>query len=202
MKRSLRLFAALVLRCAARPLAAQTLSGGDLVKALRHGGYVLVMRHASSPEFLPTQEAANPDNKGLERQLDEKGRAAATDMGKALHDLAIPVGDVLTSPAYRALETARLAHLAPQPTRELGDPAQSMQKPTAAQAKWLQDQAARHPTGKNTIIITHIPMIAGAFPQWASGLADGEALVLGAGPGGDTTLVARIKIEEWPTLKP
>lgn len=204
MKRFTQLVGVVLLVLMARAGAAQTLSGDALVKALRRGGYVLVMRHASSPEFLPTKESANPDNKGLERQLDAKGRAAALGMGMALHDLGIPVGDVLTSPAYRALETARLGYLMPQPRPELGDPAQSMQKPTAAQAKWLQDQvsAANRPKGKNTLIITHIPMIAGAFPQWASGLADGEALVIGPGASGEPTLVARVKIEEWPTLKP
>ena len=43
-------------------------------------------------------------------------------MGKALRDLKIPVGEVLSSPTYRALATARLAQLAnPQSHAELGD---------------------------------------------------------------------------------
>jgi hypothetical protein len=76
----------------------QTLSGEPLVKALRQGGYVLVIRHTSSPRDAPTKVSANPDNVKLERQLDETGRATATAMGKALRELKIPIGRVFTSP--------------------------------------------------------------------------------------------------------
>ena len=87
-----------------------------LVNALRQGGYVIVMRHASSPREVPDKQTANPDNVKPERQLDQEGRSTATAMGKALRDLKIPVGAVFTSPTYRALETIRYAQFAdPQP---------------------------------------------------------------------------------------
>ena len=59
------------------------------------------MRHASSPREVPDKQTANADNVNLERQLDEAGRASATAMGKALRDLRIPVGEVLTSQRIR-----------------------------------------------------------------------------------------------------
>ena len=94
---------------------AQDLHGEALVKALQKGGYVLVMRHASSPREVPDKQAANLDNSKPERQLDEVGRNTAIAMGKALRDLRIPIGNVLSSPTYRALETVRLAKFgAPQ----------------------------------------------------------------------------------------
>jgi phosphohistidine phosphatase SixA len=55
------------------------------------------MRHASSPREVPTTQTANADNVKLERQLDEAGRAGAVAIGRALCDLKIPVGEVLTS---------------------------------------------------------------------------------------------------------
>jgi hypothetical protein len=91
----------------------QTVAAEALVKLLRQGGYVLVMRHASSPREVPDKQAANADNVKLERQLDEAGRAGAAAMGKALRDLKIPIGSVLTSPTYRAVETVRLADREP-----------------------------------------------------------------------------------------
>src|SRR5687768_12850394 len=107
---------------------AQSKPSADLVAALRQGGYVLVMRHASSPRDVPTAQTAKADNPKLERQLDESGRAGAAAMGQALRDLKIPVGDVLSSPTYRALETVKFAQLAkPMPIPELGDGGQSMQ---------------------------------------------------------------------------
>src|SRR5579862_3635051 len=82
------------------------LAGKDLISALAGGGYVILMRHASSPE-RPVQSDRNYLK--YERQLDEAGRAAARSMGDAFRRLQLPVGKVLSSPAYRALETARLA---------------------------------------------------------------------------------------------
>src|SRR5713226_9746024 len=167
---------------------AQTLRGEALVKALRQGGYVIVMRHTSSPRDAPDKQTANADNVNRERQLDEEGRSTAMAMGKALSELKIPVGEVLTSPTYRALETVRYAQLgAPQPFAELGDNGQSMQGGTAAQAAWLQKKVTQFPKGVNTILVTHLPNLTGAFPQWAAGVADGEALVFGPdGKGGAT----------------
>jgi phosphohistidine phosphatase SixA len=180
---------------------AQDLRGEALVKTLQKGGYVIVMRHASSPREVPDKQSANPDNTKPERQLDEVGRKTAVAMGQAVRDLKIPIGSVLSSPTYRALETVRLAQFGvPQTFAELGDNGQSMQGGTAAQAAWLQQQVTHFSAGTNTIIVTHFPNITAAFPQLSSGLADGEALIFGPDGKGGATLVTRIRIEEWPLL--
>ncbi len=112
--------------CSAAVAGAQLLTGPPLVKSLQPGGHVIVMRHASSPREVPP--VPNPDNVPPERQLDEKGRATATAMGEALQRLKIPIGEVLTSPTYRARETARLVRLPnPRPVAELGEGTGSMQ---------------------------------------------------------------------------
>ena len=51
------------------------------------------------------------------------------------------------------------------------------------------------------VAVTQFPNISRAFPQWASGLADGEALVLGSDGRGSVALMGRIKIEEWPEFR-
>ena len=180
---------------------APTVSGAALIGALQKGGYVIVMRHASSPRDLPTKQTANPDNVKLERQLDENGRAGATSMGDALRRLRIPIGAVLTSPTYRALETARLARLEnPKTAEELGDGGQSMQGSTDAQVAWLQKKVTDLPADNNIVLVTHSPNIARAFPS-ASDVSEGEALVFGADGKGGAALMARIKIDEWPRLR-
>jgi phosphohistidine phosphatase SixA len=179
---------------------AQNLTAQALVSALRQGGYVIVMRHASSPREVPDKKTANPDNVNLERQLDEAGRTTAIAMGKALRDLKIPIGDVFTSPTYRAMETVRLGQFGnPKPVVELGDAGQSMQPVQEAQATWLKQKVTQPPKGTNTLLITHMPNISRAFPDVA-GVADGEALVFQPDGKGGTQLVGRIKIEEWPHL--
>jgi phosphohistidine phosphatase SixA len=180
---------------------AQSLTGEALVKSLRQGGYVIVMRHASSPREVPDKKTANPDNVKPERQLDETGRMTAAAMGKALRELKIPIGDVFTSPTYRALETLRLAQLPnPKPTPELGDNGQSMAGGTEAQAAWLQKIVTQFPTGTNTLVVTHFPNLTRAFPQQATGVEDGEALIFGPDGKGGAKLVARVKIEDWPKM--
>jgi phosphohistidine phosphatase SixA len=197
------LWAILALTLAAPSVPAQTLSGEALVKALRQGGYVILMRHANSPREEPDKKTANPDNLTFERQLDETGRTTAAAMGKALRDLKIPIGDVLSSPTYRALETVRLAQFGkPQTYPELGDGGQNMRAATESQSEWLQKRITLFPAGVNTIIVTHFPNISRAFPQLAAGLADGEALIFGSDGKGGATLVARVKIEEWPKMRP
>jgi phosphohistidine phosphatase SixA len=195
------LIATLLLTTAAQ---GQTLQGHALVEALQKGGYVIVMRHANSPREIPDKKSANPDNTKPERQLDAEGRTTAIAMGKALRDLKIPVGEVFTSPTYRALETIKYVQLGtPKPVPELGENGQSMQGGTEAQAAWLRKQFR---SGTNTIFVTHFPNIRAAFPELTD-VADGEAMVYGpdgkAGPDGKNgaKLLARIKIEEWPNLK-
>ena len=85
----------------------QALSGEALIRALQHGGYEIVMRHASSPREAPSPQNADANNVNRERQLDQAGCASAIAMGKALRKLKIPIGEVCTSPTYRARETAR-----------------------------------------------------------------------------------------------
>ncbi len=180
---------------------AQQLQGEALVRALQKGGYVILMRHASSPREAPDKQRANADNVRAERQLDEEGRMTAVAMGKALHDLKIPIGEVLSSPTYRALETVRYAELGTAKTfDELGDGGQSMQSSSEAQTAWLKTRAAQFPSGTNTVIVTHFPNITRAFPDWSKGVADGEALILASDGKGAANLVARVKIEDWPKM--
>jgi phosphohistidine phosphatase SixA len=181
---------------------AESLTGAALVATLRHGGCVILMRHASSPPAPPTVASAEPTNTKLERQLDETGRSSAQAMGEAIKTLTIPIGEVWSSPTYRAQETVRLADLPdPAVAAELGDGERSMQAIAKGQTIWLQAKAAERPrAGTNTIIVTQNPNIVGVFGQNASGLAEGEALVLRPTGTGDDEIVGRVKIQEWPSL--
>jgi phosphohistidine phosphatase SixA len=199
-----RQFPPLVALLALCPAAgAASVSGKDLVTALQRGGYVILMRHASSPAAPPEPAQADPDNLHRERQLDATGRASAHAMGDSFHRLRIPIGQVLSSPTYRALETARLADLGPaQPHAQLGDAGQSMAEgPSGTRGAWLRGEVARAPeAGTDTLIITHAPNIKDAFPTEGADVAEGEALIFRPDGHGGASVVARVKIEEWPRL--
>lgn len=184
---------------------AQTLAGADLTSALRQGGYVLLMRHASSPMVPPDKALAEPDNPKPERQLDDAGKATARAMGRAVNVLGLPFGQVESSPTYRALQTARLARLpTPETFAELGEGGAGMQAQSAGadQGAWLRAKVAEPPrAGTNTVVITHLPNIRAAYPALAAGgVADGEALVFLPDGKGAAALEARIRIEDWPAL--
>jgi hypothetical protein len=51
-----------------------------LLASLRHGGLIILMRHASSPKIAPDAAHANKDNISAERQLDMSGIASARAM--------------------------------------------------------------------------------------------------------------------------
>jgi phosphohistidine phosphatase SixA len=185
------------------PAHGDALAGKDLVAALHAGGYVILMRHASSPRTAPDAAQVDADNVQHERQLDEEGRSSARDMGDALRRLQIPIGQVLSSPTYRALETIKFARLG-QPTtfEQLGDSGQSMMADkSGARANWLKAKSAERPApGKNTVIVTHFPNIKEAYPESVAGLADGEALILQPDGRGGVQVVARVKMDEWAAL--
>jgi len=180
-------------------LEAQTLAGSKLVAALQQGGLVIVMRHTSSPRVAPDSVTVNTDNVNAERQLDEKGRRDAALFGEALRRLQVPLGEVRSSPAYRALETARLAGLDDATVQEeLGN--EGMSDSTEQYAEWLRKQVADQPRMGIRLLITHGPNINAAFPGESAGMEEGDALVFD--PEGSTgpILVARIKCADWAAL--
>jgi phosphohistidine phosphatase SixA len=188
---------------AAGPAGAEQLAGSALVSALRHGGYVLVLRHASSPFQTPDKATAEPDNPNLERQLDATGKETSTAMGKAMKMLGIPIGEVDSSDTFRALQTAKLADLPrPKPTAELTEGKQGMSADAdKARAAWLTHAAASAPrAGTNTVLITHTPNLMAAFGERAKDIKAGETLVFQPDGTGGTSLVARVPIDEWPRL--
>jgi phosphohistidine phosphatase SixA len=178
---------------------AQGLAGMELVEALRQGGLVLVMRHTSSPRVIPDAAAVNPDNINGERQLDEQGRRDAAAIGDAIRRLQIPIGEVLSSPAYRALETARFAGFDDVVAQEELS-SDGMERASAQYAEYLQAQAGYSPEMGNRLFITHGPNISAAFAEAAEGMEEGDTLVIDPAGNDGPTVVARITSAEWSAL--
>lgn len=94
----------------ARPAFAATAQGAEaaaLIAALRAGDVVAVMRHG----ITDRSQADRGDlaRREAQRNLDAAGRAQSVRTGRAIAALGIPLGQVLTSPVFRALDTADLA---------------------------------------------------------------------------------------------
>jgi phosphohistidine phosphatase SixA len=160
------------------------------------------MRHAHSPGESPPAASAHQDNVKLERQLDEEGRAAAAAMGSALQALGIPIGEILASPTFRALETVRSLGLGDATAvEELGDGGHDMQPDEEGRrSAWLRAKAAESPPeSTNRLLITHLPNLRGAFGDAAEDMVDGETLILRPREG-RVVIVGRVRIDEWSSL--
>ena len=195
--------AAVIMMASSAGGSAQSLSGNDLVAALQKGGYVLVMRHATSPLVRPDATIVAPGNTRLERQLNENGHKTAHAMGDALKALRIPIGHILSSPTFRTLETVReLAVGMPDTFNALGDGSEGYEVSSFEDGgRFMRVRASEVPAaGTNTLIVTHLPNVQAAFGAVnAGGFEEGETIIFR--PDGTTgTQVARIKIEEWPRL--
>jgi hypothetical protein len=185
--------AAVAATLAAGAADAQTLSGMALIDALKQGGYVIVMRHASAAAQAPQRGQAAPGNINNEPQLDDMGEATVEAMGYAFRKFAIPVGDVFTSPEYAAYETAHFFGFGDRhKVDELGA--------KSPNADWLRMQVRTAPAaGENDFLVTQQENLAAAFGQDAQNLEPGEALIFRPS-GGDAKIVARMPIKNWAKL--
>src|SRR5215510_5213081 len=80
------------------PAAAET---QDVISALKQGGYVLIFRHGATDDGKDIYPFKFDDMKA-QRQLNDKGRDTARQIGAALRKLDIPVGVIYTSRLNRA----------------------------------------------------------------------------------------------------
>ena len=206
MKRLLASVLALLITTAgarAAAVPANQAKDSALLAALRRGGCVILMRHASSPEARPDSASAAAGNGKLERQLDGQGLTDARAMGAALRQLRIPIGEVLSSPTFRARETIAAAGLrAPRTFEQLGDAGHSMsQEAVAAWSRWLRQMVSRQPpAGSNILIVTQMPNIGAAYGRPAAALKAGGALIFRPDGRGGAHMLAVMQIGDWKQL--
>jgi phosphohistidine phosphatase SixA len=185
---------------AAHAIATQEgLAGIALLAALRRGGYVLYLRHAST-DFGQNDEAMTSfDNCASQRNLTDRGRAEARAIGAAITALQIPTDPVLASPFCRTLETARLVFGNAQATLEVrGGPARTDDPDRYAPLRRLLSTPV--PLGRNLAIVSHgNPFAAVAGPPY---LAEGEMAVIAPQGDGHFRIVARVRKDEWGALAP
>jgi hypothetical protein len=88
------------------PFAAQ--ASAALLSQLRGGGLNMFFRASLTGRANPAGWQGDPKC-AVQRNLTDAGRQAAQDLGAAIRELGIPIGDVLSSPFCRCVDTATLA---------------------------------------------------------------------------------------------
>lgn len=177
---------------AAPAATAQSLTGDELVAALEQGGYVLVMRNARSQAEPPEDGEEAPGNVHGERELDQRGQGQMAALSYAFRELDLPVGETLTSPAYRSVQSANY----------FGFGERSAVDGLAADADpaWLERRVTQAPPeGVNTLLVTHASLIEAGLGDAARDPAPGEMLVFRPG-GAAPELVARLTVRDWAEI--
>lgn len=172
----------------------------DLMRSLRAGGLVLVIRHAATDFSKADQDPVVLSDCSTQRNLSAQGRADARAIGRGVRRLGLPVVKVLSSPYCRTLETARLAF-----GRATVHPALRNTIAAEHNAAWRkQIRAARRligtrpAAGRLVVLVTH-----GVVVQEATGesLEEGEAIVFGPLGNSRFRVVGRVLPREWGTLR-
>ncbi|HXJ82852.1 MAG TPA: histidine phosphatase family protein [Candidatus Methylomirabilis sp.] len=177
----------------------------DLLQMLRGGGYVIVFRHGATHPDQADTDPLHDENVDKQRQLNDKGRADAKQVGEVFKAAGIPIGKSYSSRFYRAVETARLiGEKAPQATLDVtegGLVVSPNENNRRTQAFRILVATAPDP-GTNTLIVTHKPNILDLFGKDWFEVKEGEASIFKPDGSGGYTLIARVPINQWVAAKP
>jgi len=177
------------------------LSGEALVRAMAGGGYVILMRHQATDPVAPDPALFDITDCTTQRNLSEQGKQAAQQMGEAFGKLGIQVGQVLTSPYCRCVETGKLAFDKGEPSELLSvfDRLPPLQKDErGAEIRKLLATPPAAP-GTNTVLITHTGTLLYSFGLDTQ--PEGIIHVFKPGPvAGLSQYVGRVEPSEWLSM--
>ncbi|HEY3155230.1 MAG TPA: histidine phosphatase family protein [Candidatus Eisenbacteria bacterium] len=193
------------------PRLADIAGVGDptLVADLRKGGYVIFFRHAATNWSERDRMGMDFENRALQRNLSEAGKADAAGIGEAFKALAIPIGSVFASPMWRCRDTAQIAFGLYQTKIELFGKVPEFQGGglTAAsdragyRATRLKMLSTAPSAGANRVLVGQqdpmIPIIPGLHRDE---LREGDALVIHPLGGGNFKIVSQITPADWMRL--
>jgi len=151
-----------------------------LWQALRQGGHVLYIRHALTTPGFGDPPGFKLEDCSTQRNLSDDGRAQARRMGEALRSRKVPIGDVLSSPWCRCLETAQLAFGRSQTWSALSN-LHARQQNAEKQVRALRPRIAAHRGKDNLVLVAHGSVAVALLGERP---AMGEILVLKPQPPG------------------
>jgi phosphohistidine phosphatase SixA len=184
---------ALTAQAATAPIRPPELRGEELMRALQSGGYTIVLRHARTDRSYQEAMGTTPVERSAQRNLSAEGVRDAAIMGAVLRKYHIPIGEIISSPMYRARETAEYAAGTPSLTMAL-----RVFPPTEEQASLVKAPAK---AGTNRLLVTHHFVIETHVPGIKPGdIAESEAAIVRSTGDGRIELVGRITLGDWERL--
>ncbi len=161
----------------------------DALQLLAQPGHVLIMRHANAPG-VGDPPGMVLDDCATQRNLDERGRAQAKNLGGRLRAAGLAEVRVFSSQWFRCRETARLLGVGRVEDLPALNSFFEQQERREAQIRALREFLAQLPRdGRPVVLVTHqvnITALTGYYP------ASGEGLVLRLGADGGFDRVAEL----------
>ncbi|MEM8648758.1 MAG: histidine phosphatase family protein [Pseudomonadota bacterium] len=169
-----------------------------LIDAMKEGGHVVFIRHATTEKDYADQVDAVMGDCSTQRTLSEAGWEEAKALGEAFRKHEIPVGNVVSSQYCRAWQTADLAFGRFEKTADLNfEPAEDY---TDAQMETMRGQMVPHlsatPEEGNTVLVGHddpFDAATGIYPE-----PMGVVFVLQPSGEGSFTVLGSIAPDAWP----
>ena len=174
-------------------------SAAELIASLKKGGLVVYLRHATTDVSNTDQNREDLTDWHRQRNLSEKGRTQALAIGLAFRALGLPVGDVITSPYCRCIETGKLAFGKVVVSKDLSFSVAEDKKDAEGLAKALRTMLGTKPAGQaNTVLISH----SGNLQDAAQHFPKPEGVAMIFKPKGNDTFefVQRVEAEHWSQL--
>lgn len=151
-----------------------------LWNALRDGGHVLYVRHSQTTPGVGDPPGFKLEDCATQRNLSDEGRAQARRMGEALRKRGVPIGEVLSSPWCRCVETAQLAFGGARVWKPLAN-LHARHENAEKQVHALRPRIAAHKGERNLVLVAHGSVASALMGEY---LSMGEILVLKPAPPG------------------
>ena len=170
-----------------------------IATALQQGGTVVFFRHATTDMLATDQRPLTDLNDcSKQRNLSPSGIAISKEIGEAIRQLGIPIGDVLVNPFCRCMDTARYAfgRATARPDLYVQHTEQGW-APDDANEQLIGLVATPPPAGVNTVLVGQIFNV-----QRTLGLTptEGEAIVFRPDGKGGNQLVGQLTATQWGDL--
>lgn len=124
--------------------------------ALRGGGYIIYFRHGITDLTTSDTDRDHLENCATQRILSPEGRQQMRAIGNTLRALRIPIGQVLSSPYCRSVDSVTLAFGKAQKTDDLVNTVTADEETAAHMALALRKLLATPPAhGANTVLSGH-----------------------------------------------
>ena len=176
-----------------------TLSVQDLQKLapeLRRGGYVIYFRHLDTRQEQEDVQPVDLGDCAKQRNLSSEGIARGRAISKAFRELQISVGNVISSPFCRTVETGKLIAGKASTDEDLFFAISLTKEGKERKGAALRKLLARVPEkGKNTVIIGHTANLQEAVGLWPK--PEGVAYIIRPDGTGNISLVGRIEPDTW-----